>query len=692
MLLRRECGGWRPLLQGRSPGRKLPERTSRPWPAYSGRMQTVVAPRLGWLLLLVVSLSACREKASSGPPAAEATAESGPRLYVLGSSIHLRKAPSPEGESLEKLPIGTECVLLDPTPGEWRKVRCGGKEGYASATLLGSEKPSLEKLKAEARDPKLPLAQREDSALRAATLAPKDFDFSQELAKLFFERNFELLAGLKKPLKGPEFEVRCESEEAADCIRVSMGFVRGVRRRIVTKGKKFVAVIGNSEQVAVYRGRFQLDKLNHVVIEEVLERTLFTPTPVLEQALFSGAGVSKAEDSASSPRLGEFVLEAPAQNLMKEGCQDWTLVNRSEEGALTTRVNGCTQRPYKIRFVPDIHGRWLAMVDRPGAPFAEDRWVSTAVKTKQGVQLTLARTADDATPQVFDIAEEPEGEASLGDALYVCGSGDAEQPEPCGSVEAPVGVSFSGEFLPAKAMTALFGNFDAAAGASRWAPLGEERQRLLWFQDFAAPPFTTKPWKWAPYTEGEQEKMLFLTETAPDLVSHGSGALIGGGIFSKTQDGWRLERANRVITPLGSFGAAPGFDISVQGVGERGFIAFLTTGYTGMGTNSTALELLSNVDVAEAVDTVGTIEDLSDGNQGFCASGEGEEGPSCVSYDSTWQLVPNPERRLPDLVVTTKGTRMGEGKDSEVESVHKRRTFSFSGGTYSLSSEQNLRP
>lgn len=100
-------------------------------------MQTSVFPRLGWLLVVVVTLSACREKASSGQPTAEAPAETGPRLYVLGSSIHLRKAPSPEGESLEKLRIGTECVLLDPSPGEWRKVR--------------EEKPSLEKLNGRCR-------------------------------------------------------------------------------------------------------------------------------------------------------------------------------------------------------------------------------------------------------------------------------------------------------------------------------------------------------------------------------------------------------------------------------------------------------------------------------------------------------------------------------------------------------------
>src|SRR5690242_7690059 len=77
----------------------------------------------------------------------------------------------------------------------------------------------------------------------------------------------------------------------------------------------------------------------------------------------------------------------------------------------------------------------------------------------------------------------------------------------------------------------------------------------------------------------------------------------------------------------------------------------------------------------------------------------GEEGKGgsrdgiCYSYeyDSDWELVPQPEHLLPDVVVTSKGTRQREGKSEEIESFHELLTFSFSADEYALSSRKDLR-
>ena len=194
-----------------------------------------------------------------------------------------------------------------------------------------------------------------------------------------------------------------------------------------------------------------------------------------------------------------------------------------------------------------------------------------------------------------------------------------------------------------------------------------------------------------PYRQGEPEKVLLLTETRSRESFHSATALIGGGLFTRVGEGWRLELADRAITAVGSIGAAPGFDISVQSAGERGFIAILTDGSTHMGSTVTWLVLLSDTGAREQrIGVVGRVEDTS-AESGSCPSGEGEEsefagmGP-CFSYDSKWKLVPNPERALPDMVVTTAGTHLGEGKRPQVESFHKVRTFSVSpAGEYSES-------
>ncbi|ADO70785.1 hypothetical protein [Stigmatella aurantiaca] len=648
-----------------------------------------------WLLplLAALALSSCREESKSGGAAAEAPRDAGPRLYVLGSSVHLRKAPSPEAESLEQLRIGMECVPLEPTQGEWRKVRCGDKEGYASAALLGSEKPSLEKLKAEAGDPQLKLAQRMDSAQRAATLAPEEASLSKQLGDLFFERHFELLAGLKQPLKGPKIESPCVvDKDVADCILESAGRLRAMKRRAVIKDPMFVAAFGDSEQVAVYRGRFRYARESQLLTVEVLERTRFSPTPVLDQALFEATEEDDLGADTGGPRLGEFVLDAPAQNLLGKLPLAWELLVRSEEGHQGIRINGCNQRSYVLQLSPDLHGRWLAVVDTPGAPFPDERWVTAASRTERGTKLTLSRSAEDTAPKVFEVPAEANALASLGQALYTHQTEKyPDHHEPCGSVEAGAGPAFSGEFLPGKAMAALYGRFDAAEGSSQWVPSHAERWRLQRFDAFDLPAsgLLARPWKWETYREGEQEKLLFLTETRSFSV------LIGGGIFSKTEDGWRLERANRVMTvllPRAEFQDT----LSVQAIGERGVVAVMTVGYTTSASSSyDELVVFSDVGGQESLDRVGTLPHLRE-DMAVCPWDRGKEGhradADCYAYNSEWTFVPDPEHALPQIAVTSRGTRLREGKSQEVESFHDFRTFSFQSGEYTLSSRQDVPP
>ncbi|HLL04120.1 MAG TPA: hypothetical protein VK539_26275 [Myxococcaceae bacterium] len=635
-------------------------------------------PRLLFPLVTMLALTSCRQDSKSSP------ADTGPRLYVQGSSIHLRKWPSTQGESLGQLSIGTECVRLESPQTEWHKVRCGDKEGYISVSLLGEEKPSLEKLKAEAADPQRKLAQRVESALRAATLAPEEDSLRKQLGELFVERNFELLAGAKQPPIGPKFEYPCDSEDGVPhCILENMGFVQQARRRVMTRGQLFLAFVENPEEAAIYRGRFRYAKKSQLVTVEVLERTRFALTPVLERALAHTDWVTTDEDASDTlgPRFGQFALDAPAQNLLGKLPGVWKLLKRSEEGAHGVRINGCTQRAYLLRLFPDLHGRWLAVIDKPGAPFSEERWVSAASKTDSGMKLTLSSSVEDAAPQVFEVRAGGEALASLGEALY---TGQTEKYpdhlEPCGS-EVAAGPAFSGEFLPAKAMAALYGNFDAGGEHSKWEPSREEQQRLqrlgsAWSQ-------SARPWSWKAYREGEQEKVLLVT-TAYEII--------GGGIFVKTEDGWRLERANRVISEkMTRFEHA---DLSVQEIGERGFVAVLeVSGTSSVASGFSEVVLLSDLGGQESINNVGRIQGISGEYLHACPWDEGKAAPGaeevrCYEYDSEWTFVPDPAQALPQLVVTTRGTQLKEGGGEQVEPVHEIRTFSFRSGEYTLSREQ----
>ncbi|MCY1082318.1 SH3 domain-containing protein [Archangium lansingense] len=350
---------------------------------------------------------------------ATAAADTGEqRVYVLGSSINLRKEPSTEAEILEKLQIGTECRVTEKLEGQWLKVLCGEKGGYASASMLGPEKPSAEKLAAEARDTKLPLKQREESALRAATLSPEDTELQKLLGNLFFERNLELAAGIKKPAVRRTFQYTCFNQSDSSCIAVAAGAgVKDVKSRADIKGNLFVVAFGNAERVVVYRGKYQLDKKTQVLKGEVLDQAGFSTTPVMEKALFFGIEMGRSDrwDLA----LGQFVLDEASYAFLDELPREWAVLERSTSGLWKAQWDDCLKRPYLLKFVPDIHGRWLLIIENVGMDAGiKSRWISAVSKRGSELELTLEEDAVGTTREVFKLPEGRGDIGYLGDKAY----------------------------------------------------------------------------------------------------------------------------------------------------------------------------------------------------------------------------------------------------------------------------------
>ena len=72
---------------------------------------------------------------------------------------------------------------------------------------------------------------------------------------------------------------------------------------------------------------------------------------------------------------------------------------------------------------------------------------------------------------------------------------------------------------------------------------------------------------------------------------------------------------------------------------------------------------------------MGGIRDISEQQWGACPwDTQDAQVDECYAYDSTWKLVAHPEDTLPDLVVTTQGTRQ-KAERNEVESINDIRTF-----------------
>ncbi|MET0404871.1 MAG: SH3 domain-containing protein, partial [Cystobacter sp.] len=255
-----------------------------------------------------------------------------PKVYVQGSSVNLRKEPSKDAEVLTKAPIGTECAVADTASTEWMKVRCGDYEGYAAVGLVGPEKPSVGTLRAEAKNPMLKPERREESALRAALLAPEDPELPKLLGELFFERNFQLLAGFKDT--GAErrtFSAWCGSRGAKACIEeIAGGFLRDVKIRVETRKDLFIIAMKGPENVTVYRGKHQLDPETTELKMTFLERSSFPSIQTMDKAIF--AGVEEVDARNADIPFGRFALDEASHAILSGIPSQWALLKSGRQG------------------------------------------------------------------------------------------------------------------------------------------------------------------------------------------------------------------------------------------------------------------------------------------------------------------------------------------------------------------------
>ncbi|MCP3142899.1 SH3 domain-containing protein [Pyxidicoccus xibeiensis] len=353
-----------------------------------------------------------------------------PLLYVLGSSLNLRKEPSAQAEVVEKLPIGTACRQKGPAQGEWFQVCCGGKPGYVSASLMGPQKPSVEPYLAEVKDTRLPLEQRLESALRASTLEPRDIALRKFLGELFYKRQLELAAADKKPAKERTFTIRCHLMSEVSCIKLDIAkLIQGIGADGAGRDHLFVVALGNREHVKVFRGTYTTSPYPEfpetvLVTYTVLAEESFTPTDVLQKALFTICGTYApcSEDPGSIP-LGQFVLDETSQALLNSIPHEWAWLEPAlkprgfGEGPPFDMLWDCPEKkPLLLTFKGDAHGRWRVSFPKEGWG-----WLSAVEKAEEGLRLTLVEQLPSPKSTKQLLFKPPTGGkdiATLGDELF----------------------------------------------------------------------------------------------------------------------------------------------------------------------------------------------------------------------------------------------------------------------------------
>jgi hypothetical protein len=282
--------------------------------------------------LLLLSLLAAPD--AGLPPAAA--------LYVTGSSVNLRAAPSPTAERVAQLPIATECHVAEQTPEGWARVRCGALAGWTRAELLSATRPTLEPLLARARDRALSSKERLEAALRAVALAPGNAEADALLRETFFATEWKHLeASLAKGSRAQHFATSCGTgvKDAAECAARALGHAdQATWQRIEVDREKsrFVSVVLTNWASAVLLVRLgtysgEPSRLTLSVVSSLeypvdplagpLERTA---TPWERQLAVVG-GPSADEPK---PKLSDAAAAALAS---VEG--SWLFLNRGKKGA-----------------------------------------------------------------------------------------------------------------------------------------------------------------------------------------------------------------------------------------------------------------------------------------------------------------------------------------------------------------------
>ncbi|MFY0582402.1 hypothetical protein ACN28S_56290 [Cystobacter fuscus] len=231
------------------------------------------------------------------------------------------------------------------------------------------------------------------------------------LGELFFERNFRLLEGFKGTgATTRTFSLYCGLRGANVCIwEVAGGFLRDVKIRVETRKDLFIITVKDAENVTVYRGKHQLDPVTAKLTMDVLERSSFPTTPVMDKAIF--AGVEEVDARKEDIPFGRFVLDDASHAILSGIPSAWALLRPGRQGLLSMPFNDCLKTPYLLEFVPDIHGRWM-MLREKGAEGRETFWVTSVSRRDNELELSLEHAyGKGPTRMVFKL---PEGRKDIG--------------------------------------------------------------------------------------------------------------------------------------------------------------------------------------------------------------------------------------------------------------------------------------
>ncbi|WP_224364251.1 SH3 domain-containing protein [Hyalangium versicolor] len=304
--------------------------------------------------------------ASASKPGASSPPDTRERVFISGSLVNLRESASATANVLGKAPMGTECVVEEKASSGWWRIGCGDSHGWAKSELLSADRPTVEPLLATAEDPKQPLKNRFDAALRATALEPGHAGARTLLWNLFAEQERvqleKLLAGKREALPQVRLSAGCEGESSTEtCLKKALevgpsGPWHHVDiRNVESVGKNlFVsAELDRSQppQLWVRAGTIEGDAKAFDI--QVFLQSRYAPSDTLKGALEK---LPDAHPAKTSERLSKFqAVLTPGEVLMaRQLLGTWTQLTRKSQELVIQ--HSCGGSPRQVR-VDETDGR-----------------------------------------------------------------------------------------------------------------------------------------------------------------------------------------------------------------------------------------------------------------------------------------------------------------------------------------------
>jgi hypothetical protein len=236
-------------------------------------------------------------------------------------------------------------------------------------------------------------------------------------------------------------------------------------------------------------------------------------------------------------------------------------------------------------------------------------------------------------------------------------------------------LSLEGTLDDAKALQAMYGNYNESSKRAQWKPTTGELDRFNFYSNIKT--LYSRPYFSKAFQQEGAERYLVITRTAPDKSAcEDCVPVLGGAIFQKAGEDWQLKTQTRALTRTGMHGTLSGGRLIKIGNDKYGVLFHWKASNLGVAEEGDLLIAETKAGLKEVFSMV-----TGGNNKQYCEqNGLYHDDPACWTYSSKLEFIPNANNSFYDIKITSNGNKQIE--DNEVAPVRETKRFYFTESGY----------